>query len=157
MTIRRAKKSDHAALAALCDDFLAGQRAMEPVLLGNGECPGHSGREMIESAGKGKGGYILLAEEAGEIWGFIGVEDTTAEPSAFFAPHLYAKINFLYVAEAHQGGGVGRALVAAAEEVARESGREYLSLHTFDNNTAARAFYKAEGFSEARIWMRKKL
>lgn len=50
----------------------------------------------------------------------------------------------LYVAEAHRGRGIARALLARAAE-----GGEYLRLSLAADNSAAARFYAATGFAEA--------
>lgn len=53
----------------------------------------------------------------------------------------------LYVREDARGGGIGRALVDAACERARERGCKRIELDVNDGNEAARALYSAAGFS----------
>jgi ribosomal protein S18 acetylase RimI-like enzyme len=53
----------------------------------------------------------------------------------------------LYVRESARGAGLGRALVEAAVERARERGCGRIQLDTNEGNTAARALYESLGFS----------
>jgi GNAT superfamily N-acetyltransferase len=53
----------------------------------------------------------------------------------------------LYVRESARGGGLGRALVEAAVERARERGCGRIQLDTNEGNTGARALYESLGFS----------
>jgi ribosomal protein S18 acetylase RimI-like enzyme len=53
----------------------------------------------------------------------------------------------LYVVPARRGHGLGRALMEAAIEVAREQGATYMDLGTSDDDVAARALYESLGFS----------
>jgi ribosomal protein S18 acetylase RimI-like enzyme len=52
----------------------------------------------------------------------------------------------LYVAPAQRGRGLGRALMEAAVELARERGADYLDLVTGEDDTAARSLYESLGF-----------
>jgi GNAT superfamily N-acetyltransferase len=53
----------------------------------------------------------------------------------------------LYVVPARRGRGLGRALMSAAIEFARESGADYMDLNTAETDVAARARYESLGFS----------
>lgn len=60
---------------------------------------------------------------------------------------LDAYLEELYVAPARRGAGIGRALLDAAMDVAREAGAEHIDLNTGETDTAARALYESAGFS----------
>jgi len=53
----------------------------------------------------------------------------------------------LYVAPAHRGHGLGRALMNAAIELARAHGADYMDLNTAESDVAARSLYESLGFS----------
>ncbi len=61
----------------------------------------------------------------------------------------------LYVAEAVRGGGVGRALIAAVVDAAKEAGAARVFWNTHETNTVARRLYDAvaerSGFIQYRI------
>lgn len=69
---------------------------------------------------------VYVYEDGGVILGFIGVD----------AEYIAG----LFVAEGHQGQGIGRQLI---EKVKR---KKRLSLHVYEKNERAIAFYKTEGF-----------
>ena len=69
---------------------------------------------------------VYVDEEAGEIRGFIGMD----------ADYIAG----LFVREAYRGRGIGRRLIEAVR------GRKRLSLHVYERNTGAVAFYRALGF-----------
>lgn len=52
----------------------------------------------------------------------------------------------LYVAPAHRGRGLGRALLEAAIALARQRGADRMDLGTSETDTAARALYESVGF-----------
>ena len=54
----------------------------------------------------------------------------------------------LYVAPAHRGQGLGRALMNETIAVARRRGADYIDLNTAENDVAARALYESLGFSD---------
>jgi ribosomal protein S18 acetylase RimI-like enzyme len=53
----------------------------------------------------------------------------------------------LYVVPARRGHGLGRALMEASIELAREKGADYMDLGTAETDRAARALYESLGFS----------
>lgn len=66
-------------------------------------------------------------------------------------------IHNLYVREAHRGGGVGTALVEAAETALEERGFEAVTLEVMAGNADARQFYRDRGFAPHRVEMEKAL
>lgn len=59
------------------------------------------------------------------------------------------------VAGALRRKGIGKALLAASEAVARERGCTSLTLHVTLNNTGAIQFYQSVGFQVSRTWKSK--
>jgi ribosomal protein S18 acetylase RimI-like enzyme len=53
----------------------------------------------------------------------------------------------LYVAPDRRGQGLGRALMEASIQLAREKGADYMDLGTAETDHAARALYESLGFS----------
>jgi ribosomal protein S18 acetylase RimI-like enzyme len=69
-----------------------------------------------------------------------------------FRPSLWSEalecyLAELYVVPARRGQGLGRALMNAAMELARETGADYMDLGTSEDDVAARALYESLGFS----------
>lgn len=58
-----------------------------------------------------------------------------------------AHLQELYVVPPLRGQGIGRALLAATIELAREAGATGLDLNTGETDTAARALYESFGFT----------
>ena len=67
-----------------------------------------------------------MFEEDGEVRGFIGMD----------AEYIAG----LFVAEGHRGQGIGHQLISKVKRKKR------LSLHVYEKNSGAVAFYRAEGF-----------
>jgi ribosomal protein S18 acetylase RimI-like enzyme len=53
----------------------------------------------------------------------------------------------LYVVPERRGQGIGRALMEASMDAAREHGAAYMDLGTSEDDVAARALYESLGFS----------
>jgi GNAT superfamily N-acetyltransferase len=69
-----------------------------------------------------------------------------------FRPSLYtgaldAYLEELYVVPALRGHGLGRGLLEAALELARERGAAHIDLGTSEDDVAARALYESAGFT----------
>jgi len=87
---------------------------------------------------------VLVAERNGDIVGFTQLYPMF---SSVRTTHTWI-LNDLFVAEAARRGGVARALLDAAVAFARASGAAGISLETTRDNAAARALYRAAGWSE---------
>jgi ribosomal protein S18 acetylase RimI-like enzyme len=66
---------------------------------------------------------------------------------AIWMEALECYLSELYVVPERRGRGIGRALMEAAMEVAREQGAAYMDLGTSEDDVAARALYESLGFS----------
>jgi ribosomal protein S18 acetylase RimI-like enzyme len=60
---------------------------------------------------------------------------------------LHAYLEELYVAPERRGQGIGRTLLNAAMDLARERGAKHMDLGTSDDDVAARALYQSVGFT----------
>jgi ribosomal protein S18 acetylase RimI-like enzyme len=74
--------------------------------------------------------------------GFVGFSTFRAKP--------LLNIHDLAVLATHRGRGVGRALLAAAEDMARSNGFGKLTLEVQDDNLPARHLYERYGFMDVR-------
>ena len=77
-------------------------------------------------------GPVWVAVDAGAVVGFIATRR--------------GWIDHLYVVHERQGEGIGQALIARAMR-----GRAHVKLWTFQVNARSRAFYRRQGFVEARF------
>jgi ribosomal protein S18 acetylase RimI-like enzyme len=66
---------------------------------------------------------------------------------AIFEPKQTAYLEELYVAPARRGEGLGRALLEAAIDLARDEGASWIELGTSEDDVAARALYESAGFT----------
>lgn len=81
-------------------------------------------------AGEGPDGIALLRFRPG-LW----------------SPGLETYLQELYVAPPLRGQGIGRALLTAAIDLARERGADSIDLNTAETDTAARGLYESMGFT----------
>ena len=96
---------------------------------------------------------IFVAEDGqGERLGFA-----TIAQESHFTGEAQAYIHELATSEPAEGRGVGRALVQACEEWAREQGMRFLALSTGAANERALSFYHHLGFRDEDIKLVKLL
>jgi GNAT superfamily N-acetyltransferase len=84
-------------------------------------------------------------EQIGALW--IGLD----------RPNNGGWIYEIEVAEEHRGSGYGRALLAAAEQAAKDVGAASLGLNVFGPNTVARKLYESSGYQVTTVQMVKPL
>jgi ribosomal protein S18 acetylase RimI-like enzyme len=95
----------------------------------------------------------ILAEVDGQAAGFACLR---------LVPYMsgdepYAELTDLFVAEGFRRRGVARALMAHVERLAREGGATDLILLTGHDNDGAQAFYRALGYGDYALAMRRRI
>jgi GNAT superfamily N-acetyltransferase len=90
--------------------------------------------------------------ESGEVTVLFGGEGPDGFAELRFRPSLYtgaldAYLEELYVVPERRGHGLGRALLEAAMDHARERGAAHIDLGTSEDDVAARALYESAGFT----------
>ena len=89
---------------------------------------------------------VFLAFQAGEPVGLA----TCFRGFSTFAAKPLINVHDFYVVPALRGHGIGRALLAAVERKARDTGCCKLTLEVQENNARARRLYETCGFSQAQ-------
>jgi ribosomal protein S18 acetylase RimI-like enzyme len=117
---------------------------------------GHWYIDLLAKQCTDEDGAILIAEQDGNALGYAtiltnAVEDGSAEEIAY----VYAYVGDLVVAKAARRRGVGRLLLEECERRARLAGRDELRITVLAANGGARATYRAFGFDDLLIDMRK--
>ena len=96
----------------------------------------------------------LIAEDDGVPVGFLLMleslpDEVTGQDQAFIA--------YMAVERDRRGGGIGAALLSAAEDEARRRGLPYMALMVTEENAAARALYERAGYLTERRLLCKML
>ena len=100
---------------------------------------------------------LLVAEVDGQVAGFVSFRLDYSPEQPNCLPYAYVKVSDLGVTPAFRRRGLGRMLMQAAEDWARQKGAVSLVLNVFDFNENARGLYRALGYHELSHRMRKKL
>ncbi|MEM7126673.1 MAG: GNAT family N-acetyltransferase [Chloroflexota bacterium] len=108
--------------------------------------------------GQAPGCFVFIAVERGtndaehidDEGGVLGVSMTTLREE-LLSHEPSAHLEVLVVAQGAEGQGIGRALVAKAEEKARLQGARSMTLHVFAQNRNARHLYHKMGYDEELI------
>jgi ribosomal protein S18 acetylase RimI-like enzyme len=95
----------------------------------------------------------LVAELDGQIGGFACVR---VVPCVLYA-EPYAELTELYVEPAFRRRGLGRALIAQAEQLAHARGATDLVIMTSVGNAAAQALYRTAGYDTYAVALSRKV
>jgi len=95
----------------------------------------------------------LLAKFDSELAGFACLRIV----SCLLYATPYAELTELYVEPSYRRCGVGRALIAHAEQLARQRGAEEVIIITGINNAPAQALYRAMGYDSYALALHRKL
>jgi ribosomal protein S18 acetylase RimI-like enzyme len=133
LAVRRAELADAEAIGQLLHDF--NSEFGEPT-------PGP--RALAER--------VRQLLPAGEITVLLGGSKPHGLAVLRFRPAIWTEaldcyLEELYVVPGRRGQGLGRALMEAAIELAREKGATHMDLGTSEDDVAARALYERLGFS----------
>ena len=98
---------------------------------------------------------FLVAEESQQVLGFITATITQNETISFLIKDPICRIGTIVVDENQKSKGVGRALMTAVEQWARESGATQVRLEVMEFNHNAQQFYDKLGFApNSRLMMK---
>ncbi|HET7444450.1 MAG TPA: GNAT family N-acetyltransferase [Solirubrobacterales bacterium] len=131
--VRRAGVADAADIARLLHDFNTEYDEPTP-----------SVERLTETIAKLLGGSEITVLLAGA--GPDGLALLRFRP-ALWAEGMEAYLQELYVVPGLRGRGIGRVLLEAAMDLARETGAAGIDLNTGETDTAARALYESAGFT----------
>lgn len=114
--------------------------------------------DLLERQCREQAGSILIACDRNHPVGYATiftnvVEDGTGDE----LPSAYAHVGDLVVTEAARRKGVARRLLEACETHARAAGRDELRISVLAQNERAHRLYRAYGFEDLHINMRKRL
>lgn len=154
-TIREYRSSDLPMLRQLVYQLHETLRPLDEYLPPAAEIIDAYFRYLIDVAGKSAGTF-LVAEERGEIAGYLCLfgKIPPSEPDQY--PEEYSAVADLFVRPEHQHRGIGTALMRHAEDYARRCGARKVELNVLSENRDAIEFYRGLGYTErVRVFTKK--
>ena len=149
MEIEPATMADADRIAELWVDLARDQRAHGSHLLA---APNRgSVREALARSIVTEG--VLVARTADDD--LVGFVEFAPETGGYRQDVDRGVIENIYVRPTHRGGGVGGALLAAAESRLLDAGVDRISLEVLADNAAAQQFYERKGYEPHRVEMEK--
>jgi len=142
MEIRFAIQRDIEQICLLYNEFFAYNAEKDPVYCRAGKEHGEYPKSVIESSGSD----LIVAEDNGEIIGFIHIKEGKTPPYDALMQNHYAQIIDFYVTAAHRKKGVGAKLMDAAKRWANERNLDYIELFALAGAKDALSFYKRNDF-----------
>ena len=97
---------------------------------------------------------IYLAEDECPL-GYVVLRVVRREENPFMHAWNFVYVDQISVQPEYQGRGIGKALMARTEELAREEGLDFIGLDSWDFNTEAHAFFYSLGFEVFNLRMRR--
>lgn len=152
---REYKETDAERLIALIRELQAHEVALYDRMKPAAEM-GHWYIDLLKKQCAEDDGVILIAEENGETLGYATILTNVIEDgSADEVAYAYAYIGDLVVAQDQRRRGIGKLLLTECEKRSRAAGRDELRISVLAANSGARGTYRAFGFDELLIDMRK--
>jgi GNAT superfamily N-acetyltransferase len=150
LRVRPATPADHAVLASLAERLAA---VPLPAWRLPGDIAAADAGAMVDAVAAGRADNVVVVAERGpEVVGCLHLLVTTD----FFGLR-HAHVSVLATTAAAEGTGVGRALLAYAEEWTAARGLPLLTLNVFDRNARARRFYEQSGFEVEMVKYAKRV
>jgi GNAT superfamily N-acetyltransferase len=146
MRVRGASLRDYETMCALFDELDEFHRQARPEMFQPFAGPART-REQVARWLCGPGSTILVAESAE---GVVGLAVLLTRPPSGFAgavPRVVIEVDNLVVHADHRGRRIGRRLLAASVEWARQRHATHVEVAVHAFNGDARSFYESFGFT----------
>ena len=154
MNVRRAEKKDLEAVKNLLSQVLEVHAGIRPDLFISGTRK-YTDEEILAIFADPET-PVFVAEDEGSVLGYCFCAVQVRKSHVLWeARELY--IDDLCVDEKARGKGVGRTLYEYVDAWAKREGFDWLTLHVWEGNDSARAFYEGVGFGVRMTTMEKRV
>ncbi|RCV88358.1 GNAT family N-acetyltransferase [Billgrantia montanilacus] len=100
---------------------------------------------------------MAAADKDGFLIGAVAVVVSSSVPYPFLTSRPRGHIATIVITEHYRGKGLGRKLMAVAEEYAKGKGAQDIKLEVMAFNTRAVGFYRDLGYENFSHWLSKSL
>lgn len=100
---------------------------------------------------------FLVAVDHNEIVGMVALYIEHTLPYECYVPHRYLNFADIYVEPEYRSKGVGKQLIDAVKQWAKDKQVDYIELYVVKENPRAYDLYFKEGFEEVHTVMRYKI
>ena len=154
--IREYRPEDTGAVERCFIELQEHERSVEPLrAAGKDVCKKYL-EYMFARAAETRG-KVFVADEDGEVVGFVCIWAHVAQDELINAPGEFAYVSDLVVLPEFRGRKLGYRLLQTVEEYAVAEGATTLVLGVLARNRVARRLYEKFGFEEAQVNMSKPL
>jgi len=133
LTVRPKRATDDEFVLGLSQRVFAAY-SRDPLASMHGMLEERGAEAAVAQLGRARVGFVLLGYER------------LARPFGPWQRPVVARLNAIAVRPDAEGRGIGRALLASAEEMARAAGAVSIWLLTAENNVRARRLFESGGF-----------
>jgi len=148
MKIRVADLHDVAKICLLYDEFFANNAKIDPVYCRAGKESGEYPKSVIESNEADL--IVAVSDESdegdNELVGFIHIREGRTPPYDALMQNHYAQIIDFIVTEEQRKKGIGKLLMDAAKDWAKQRKLDYIELFVLDGAKAEHRFYENNDF-----------
>jgi diamine N-acetyltransferase len=146
MKIRPAVMTDYEQLCELFDEVDILHRESLRDIFRKPDGPARS-RERVSHLISGPSGTILVAEHTGCLLGLAVVLENAVSANPLHVPRRVVEIITIVVRESARGQGIGRLLMGASLEWAKQHEAEHVEISVYAFNEDALRMYTAAGFT----------
>ena len=150
VVVRRARSEDAAAVARFALALFAQHRGYDAARFADLGSPEGAARYYMSRA-NADDAAVFVAESDGAVIGFAYLEYEQIDYASLLENAVW--LHDLYVEEGSRGSAVGKLLVQAAVDFAKETGAGTIVLTVAAKNTLAQDFFRKSGFRKTMVEM----
>lgn len=154
IVIRPYEIADLTAIVGLARELQDHDHALYPLMIPSGQIGPWYVERLLQDATR-FGGMLLVAWLDHRVAGYASLWTNVDNEDPDEVPNSYSYVSDLVVARGLHGRGIGQALLAQCEALAKAAGQKHLRLNVLAGNDGARRFYRAWGFSEHLLTLNK--